>query len=335
MGSSALLRLLAAVGFAVLVVGSGCGGGSETPECEDNVDNDLDGLTDDADPACMAGNDRENQDPTVACNNGLDDDNDGLTDFPDDPGCESDSDTDEFGSGLPDCDDDRDNDGDGKIDFPNDPGCRVPNQDSETDDCPSGPNCPECGDGQDNDFDGMIDFGGGDTNCTSAADNTELDISPNACGNGTSVLPLPANGMVSGTLGTGISNLMPVRCTGAVGTGTEAVYVITVAQRETLVASTDDPATTADTVLYLRRACTNTTTDVAPSGTASEHESAVGPNWSSTIGIVCSKNAAWCGRNTRSRAVGQTVHACPETRSANERSLTQAPPAAGTATRSA
>ncbi len=283
MGSSALLRLLAAVGFAVLVVGSGCGGGSETPECEDNVDNDLDGLTDDADPACMAGNDRENQDPTVACNNGLDDDNDGLTDFPDDPGCESDSDTDEFGSGLPDCDDDRDNDGDGKIDFPNDPGCLVPNQDSETDDCPSGPNCPECGDGQDNDFDGMIDFGGGDTNCTSAADNTELDISPNACGNGTSVLPLPANGMVSGTLGTGISNLMPVRCTGAVGTGTEAVYVITVAQRETLVASTDDPATTADTVLYLRRACTNTTTelvcnnDIGPTNTDSSFTVTVDP----------------------------------------------------------
>lgn len=164
---------------------------------------------------------------------------------------------------LPDCADSRDNDGDGFTDYPFDPGCLVPLQDSEVDDCPSGPNCPECGDGRDNDFDGMTDFAGSDMNCSSASDDSELDIAPGVCGNGTSVLPLPPNGMVSGTLGTGISNLMPVRCTGAVGTGTEAVYVITVSEPETLVATTDDPATTADTVLYLRRSCTNTTTELA------------------------------------------------------------------------
>ncbi|KAB2906679.1 MAG: hypothetical protein F9K40_06205, partial [Kofleriaceae bacterium] len=210
-----------------------------------------------------SGDDESDAQGQPACNNGRDDDGDTLVDFPADPGCESESDPDESGSGLPDCADSRDNDGDGKIDYPFDPGCLVPNQDSETDDCPDGPNCPECGDGRDNDFDGMTDHAGNDPDCTSAADDSELDISAGVCGNGTSVLALPPSGMVSGTLGTGISNLMPVRCTGAVGTGTEAAYVVTVTERETLVATTDDPATTADTVLYLRRSCTSTTSELA------------------------------------------------------------------------
>ena len=236
-----LVRLLPSVALiATLVVsGAACGGGGG-------------GGDDDVDASSQP-----------ACSNGRDDDGDTLVDFPADPGCESADDPDESGSGLPDCADSRDNDGDGKIDYPFDPGCLVPNQDSETDDCPDGPNCPECGDGRDNDFDGIIDYAGGDPDCTSAADDSELDISAGVCGNGTSVVPLPPSGMVSGTLGTGISNLMPVRCTGAVGTGTEAVYVVTVTERETLVATTDDPATTADTVLYLRRSCTNTTTELA------------------------------------------------------------------------
>lgn len=257
-------RLTSVVILVTAAVLLSCGGGSsETPQCEDDIDNDNDGFTDSADPACAAGNDLESEDPETACDNGLDDDNDGLTDFPDDPGCDSADDDDEFGSGLPDCNDGRDNDSDGFTDYPTDPGCLTPLQDNEMDDCPSGPNCPECGDGMDNDFDNQTDFAGGDTDCDSASDDSELDIQPNACGNGTSVQPLPASGMVQGTLGTGISNLMPVQCPGAVGTGTEAAYIITVAEAETIVATTDDPATTVDTVLYLRRNCTNSTSELA------------------------------------------------------------------------
>ncbi|HUQ05025.1 MAG TPA: hypothetical protein VM261_21125 [Kofleriaceae bacterium] len=228
----------------------------------------------------------------------------------DDPGLDADVDAEQ---NLPDCADSRDNDGDGKTDYPFDPGCLVPNQDSETDDCPSGPNCPECGDGRDNDFDGMTDYGGNDDDCTSAADDSELDIGSGVCGAGTSVLPLPALGMVSGTLGTGISNLMPVRCTGAVGTGTEAVYVITVSERETLVATTVDPSTTADTVLYLRRACMNTTTelacnnDVSPTNTDSTLTVSVDPG--TYFLVVDARGPASSGgyvlRVTRHPAIGE------------------------------
>ena len=51
-------------------------------------------------------------------------------------------------------------------------------------------------------------------------------------------------------------------------------------------AETIKPGCTGAECRLLPSPCTNTTTDVAPSGTASEHESAVGPNWSSTIGYI-------------------------------------------------
>ena len=47
-----LLSLVIPVATAFLL---SCGGGSEeTPECEDDIDNDSDGFTDSADPACAA-----------------------------------------------------------------------------------------------------------------------------------------------------------------------------------------------------------------------------------------------------------------------------------------
>ena len=318
-------RLVASViPLAIALVVASCGGGDDdntnTPQCEDNVDNDGDGFVDEADPACAAGADTEAEDPATECNDDADNDGDGLIDFPDDPGCDGPDDDTEFGAGTPDCGDGRDNDGDGKVDFPNDPGCLTSLQDNEADDCPDGPNCPECGDGDDNDFDGQTDFAGGDPNCTSASDGTELDIAPNACGTGTSVLPLPASGMVTGTLSTGVSNVMPVQCPGTVGTGPEAAYVLTVAENETIVATTDDPGTTLDTVLYLRRACTVPTTELACSndisGTNARSTLTVNLQPGTYFLIVDARGTASSGgyvlRVTRYNALGETCAAEPD-----------------------
>ena len=70
--------------------------------------------------------------PTVeACNDQLDNDGDGLTDFPDDPGCASQSDGSENASDA-ECDDRLDNDGDGLTDFPQDPDCSSASDPRET-----------------------------------------------------------------------------------------------------------------------------------------------------------------------------------------------------------
>ena len=167
------LALVSACAGAALLV-SCANGDSGVPQCTDGIDNDSDGLTDGADPACQAGNTKESQDPPHACEDGLDNDSDGFTDFPADPNCTDAKDQDEFGPLQPQCMDERDNDGDGKIDYPDDPGCLVPNQNTETDDCPAGPGCPECGDGLDNDFDGLTDFGGNDPGCSAAAGKEQL-----------------------------------------------------------------------------------------------------------------------------------------------------------------
>lgn len=64
------------------------------------------------------------QDATPAsCNDGRDNDGDGLIDYPDDPGCDSAGDEDEYNAPPPACADNEDNDGDGLTDYPDDPGC--------------------------------------------------------------------------------------------------------------------------------------------------------------------------------------------------------------------
>ncbi|MGK0359186.1 MAG: cysteine-rich repeat protein, partial [Bradymonadia bacterium] len=62
---------------------------SAVTECNDEVDNDEDGLIDLLDPGCEDGNDDTEIDPIEVpeCANGVDDDEDGLTDFPEDFGC--------------------------------------------------------------------------------------------------------------------------------------------------------------------------------------------------------------------------------------------------------
>jgi endoglucanase len=69
----------------------------------------------------------------AACADGTDDDGDGFVDYPDDPGCQSASDTDETDPVPTACADGVDNDGDGQTDYPNDPGCTAADDDDETD----------------------------------------------------------------------------------------------------------------------------------------------------------------------------------------------------------
>ncbi|MEO8700209.1 MAG: hypothetical protein ABI867_09200 [Kofleriaceae bacterium] len=69
------------------------------------------------------------------CNDNLDNNSDGVTDFPDDPGCESTSDDTETtvcpGASCPVCSDGLDNDNDGQIDYPADNGCISASADNE------------------------------------------------------------------------------------------------------------------------------------------------------------------------------------------------------------
>jgi Tol biopolymer transport system component len=102
----------------------------------------------------------------TACNDGLDNDGDARIDFPNDPGCMSRSDNDEFNPPPPACNDDIDNDGDTKVDYPDDPGCTSLTDNDESN--------PACSDGVDNDGDTFTDYPA-DPGCTSATDNDEVN----------------------------------------------------------------------------------------------------------------------------------------------------------------
>ncbi|NVB83105.1 MAG: hypothetical protein HOV81_32300 [Kofleriaceae bacterium] len=197
------------------------------------------------------------------CSDGIDNDGDGLTDYPADFGCENEADETEENT-APQCSDHRDNDGDGKTDFPEDPGCVAPNIDDEADDCPSGPNCPQCSDGKDNDQNGMTDWPTDAAGCESAGDTIEFTDNSVACGNGLTIAQLPLSGNVSGALSSSSFTNLTASCgnvaTGAPGTA----YVFHVATPQVIVATTEDSATTADTVLQLRSAtCTAQTAELA------------------------------------------------------------------------
>lgn len=199
--------------------------------------------------ACGGG---ANSNKKAQCNDGKDNDGDGMVDFPDDPGCTSAEDDSENSPPAPQCKDGRDNDGDGKIDFPDDPGCYAPNQDDETDDCPDGPLCPQCSNGKDDDGNGQTDYPA-DTGCSSAADNDEYPSDPQACGANVHILSLPTSGDASGMLAGGMtSNLSSMTCGGTAGI--EDVYELRIERPSVVVATTVDPGTGADTVLYIRSA---------------------------------------------------------------------------------
>jgi hypothetical protein len=99
----------------------------QAPACGDGVDNDGDGLWDDADPGCENAQDLSERSALYECDDGIDNDGDGGTDYV------------------------ADADGDGLADPPGDPGCGAPRW-KET---------PVCQDGLDNDGDGHLDFDGG------------------------------------------------------------------------------------------------------------------------------------------------------------------------------
>ncbi|MDQ3365472.1 MAG: hypothetical protein M3680_08595 [Myxococcota bacterium] len=150
------------------------------------------------------------------------------------------------------CDDGIDNDGDGKTDYPYDPGCVLAQADSEADDCPSGPGCPQCANGIDDNGDGMTDFPE-DPGCMSAADNAEFLENPIACGVGLVIKGLPFSGMATGTFDGQSTSMITTSCGGGGGASGYA-YLIHLARPRVLVATTDMPGTTADTVLDLRSA---------------------------------------------------------------------------------
>jgi subtilisin len=83
-----------------------------TPDCDDGIDDDGDGLLDLADPGCADASD-DSERGSLPCDDGVDDDADGWADFPADPGCADAL----FPLEDPRCQDGADNDGDGKVDF--------------------------------------------------------------------------------------------------------------------------------------------------------------------------------------------------------------------------
>ncbi len=187
------------------------------------------------------------------CHDGQDNDGDGKIDFPDDDGCIGDDDDDESDAASPKCKDGRDNDGDGKIDFPTDPGCFAPNQDDEEDDCPDGVACPQCSNGKDDDGNGSTDYPSDSAGCTSASDIDEYTRNPVACGSNVTIKPLPFDGHVTNgmILSSGASSLASPMCGGA---GLEDVYELRIMSPKVVVATTDNPGTSIDTVLYIRGA---------------------------------------------------------------------------------
>src|SRR5690606_18688443 len=148
------------------------------------------------------------------------------------------------------------------IDYPDDPGCPIPQSDTEADDCPSGPGCPQCADGADNDDNGQIDFPN-DPGCTSAADAVELVDNAAACGAGPRTQQPPVTGTDTGMLTTASTSLLSTPCGG--GGGAPAVaYVFHLSQPRVMIASTDHPATSVDSVLDLRSAmCDDPTAHIA------------------------------------------------------------------------
>ena len=162
-------------------------------QCQDQVDNDGDGLTDyPADSGCASATDNsekphdpdcsnpndDSEFPDTQCQNTRDDDSDGLTDSQD-PGCWTDTTNPQtYNPSLNDesratseCQDGRDNDGDAKIDYPADRGCTSRQDYSEAG------GQYQCANGLDDDSDGLIDCQ--DPGCWAGADlstcNPNLD----------------------------------------------------------------------------------------------------------------------------------------------------------------
>ena len=144
------------------------------PQCNDDIDNDGDGLVDGFDRGCTSLTDDDERDPETipACEDGLDNDNDGLIDYPNDPERGAPSDLYEARPEMvqPECSDGEDNDGDGNIDFPVDRGCASADDLYEEGDPAT---IPQCSDERDNDADDLVDIS--DPGCSDENDTLELN----------------------------------------------------------------------------------------------------------------------------------------------------------------
>jgi hypothetical protein len=194
--------------------------------------------------------------PMTVCNDGVDNDGDTLADYPADPGCHGEADYDEANAPIAMCRDERDNDGDGLIDFPDDPGCFNALQNTEVDDCPDGAGCPACSNTDDDDEDGNADYPE-DTGCSSAADNEEYLTNVAACGEAPPVNPIGDG--ATGQLISGAPSQLEGSCGGV---GDEVAYEIKLEVPTVIVATTDNPGTTANTVLYLRSDCPDARSEI-------------------------------------------------------------------------
>ena len=112
--------------------------------------------------------------PTYQCNDSIDNDGDGRVDYPNDPGCSSPTDNDEYNvvNQTYQCNDGYDNDGDGRVDYPNDPGCYSYTDNDEYNQVVN--QTYQCNDGYDNDGDGLRDYPN-DPGCSSYYDDSEYN----------------------------------------------------------------------------------------------------------------------------------------------------------------
>ncbi len=182
--------------------------------------------------------------PPPQCGNGQDDDGDGRTDFPDDPGCESDTDDREGPfNAEPRCADGADNDGDGLTDL-FDPGCFDAEDEDETDPAQA----PACGNGIDDDGDNRIDYPQ-DPDCPAAG----WLVEDNACFPGVMVRPIPEEGVVIDELGADDPHRQQLAC--GADEGGVHIFSFTMEAQGTLVATLENDGTEIDGAVEIRRSC--------------------------------------------------------------------------------
>jgi hypothetical protein len=159
----------------ITILGDWSNPATRTRDCDDCIDGDNDGWTDDLDPDCNRavggnGSTENNRTSAFTCNDGVDNNANGLRDSQD-PLCDNGWD------GETTCGDSLDNDGDGWNDAV-DPDCGGGPFDQEDGETFGG----TCNDGIDNDGDGWVDSG--DLGCTSALVDENDGFTGSVCNDG-------------------------------------------------------------------------------------------------------------------------------------------------------
>src|SRR5262249_43605810 len=102
--------------------------------------------------------------------------------------------------------------------------------------------------GKDDDGNGLIDYPA-DPGCSSAADNLELTIAPNICGQDVPILSLPFSNEAVGMFTAGQQSVLMGSCG---GDGPEAVYSLYLTAPKVVVATTETDQNAVNTVVYIR-----------------------------------------------------------------------------------